>query len=44
MFTNGLNIGLLLWAQIKKTVHGVETVPGSAVGKGGQTDSVLGHQ
>ena len=25
MFTNELNMGLLLWARVKKIVHGVET-------------------
>ena len=50
-FTSGLNIGLLLWARVKKTAHEMEThwlsskvkVLGTAVSKEGQADSLLEH-
>ena len=52
MFTNRLNIGLLLWDWMEKTVHRVEThwlsskekVLGAVVSKEGHADSVLGHE
>ena len=45
MFTNSLNVGLSLWAWVKKIVDGVETpffsskekIPGAAVSKDGDT-------
>ena len=52
MFTNDLNMGLLLWAFIKKKKQSMEwkhtdslvkKVPGTAVSKG-DTDSLLGHE
>ena len=52
MLTNGLHLGLLLWAWTKRTVHGVETnwfsgkekVSGAAISKEDDTDSLLGHK
>ena len=52
MFTKGLNMGLLLWAWVEKTVHGVvthwlsgkEQVLNAAVSKEGLADSLLGHE
>ena len=49
MFTNGLNMGLLLWAWVKKTVQGMEPhwysnkekVSDAAVSKEGHADSLL---
>ena len=48
MFTKGVNMGLLLQAQVGKTIHGVEThhlyskekVPGEVVSKEGPTDNL----
>ena len=47
---NRLNMGLLLWAQVKKTTQGVEThwiiskekVPGRAISKEGHSDKSSG--
>ena len=52
MFTNWINMGLLQWAWVKKTVDGVKThglsgkekVPDTAVSKGGAADSLLGQK
>ena len=52
MYTNGLNIGLLLQACVKKTVDshnidwlsGKEKVPGAAVSKEGHAYSLLGNE
>ena len=52
MFTNGLKMGLSLLVWIEKTVHEVEIhwlsskekVPGTAVSKEGDADSVLGQE
>ena len=47
IFTNGPNMGLLLWVLAKKKVHGQEihsgneNVPDAAVSKEGHADSIL---
>ena len=49
LFMNWLNIGLLQWDWVKKTVHGVEThwlssiekIPGLLVSKEGHADNLL---
>ena len=51
IFTNGLNMSLLLQASVEKTVYKVEThwlsdkekVPDAVVSKEAHVDSVLGH-
>ena len=51
IFTNGLNMDLLQWAQVEKIVHGVEMhrlpgkekISGTAVSKG-DADNVLGYK
>ena len=52
MFTNGLNMDLLIQAWVEKIVHWIEThwlsgkekVQGTVVSKEGDTDSLLGHE
>ena len=49
LFTNGLNMGLLLWARVKKIVYGVKThwlsgkekVPGIVVSKEGHAVTIF---
>ena len=52
LFPRELNIDLLLWALVEKTVHGIEVyrlsgkekIQGAATSKKGHADSILGHK